>query len=131
MPRKTILIADDEPHLLELVRLRLEANGYHVLTVEDGQAALETARREHPDLVMLDILMPKLDGYAVCTQLKQDAQCQGIPVVLLTAKAQDSDERRGRDCGANAYVRKPFVAEELLTTIRTLIGACRESGRWT
>ena len=116
-----ILLVDDEKDLLELVKVRLEANGFDVMTARDGLEALEKARGEKPDLVILDVMLPKLNGYEVCTLLKQDPRYQNIPIVLFTAKTQEEDEKTGVGCGANAYVRKPFQPQELLEKIRSLL----------
>ena len=116
-----ILLVDDEKDLLELVKVRLEANGFDVMTARDGLEALEKARGEKPDLVILDVMLPKLNGYEVCTLLKQDPRYQNIPIVLFTAKTQEEDEKTGVGCGANAYVRKPFQPQELLDKIRSLL----------
>jgi DNA-binding response OmpR family regulator len=119
--KKRILVVDDEPDLVETVKCRLEANQYEVLIATDGQAGLTAARQTHPDLVILDLMLPKMNGYEVCTMLKQDGQYEAIPVVLFTAKVQAKDEQIGRDCGANAYIRKPFQSKELLETIQSLL----------
>ena len=122
MPDKfRILLVDDEPSIVKMVGKRLEVEGFDVVVAMDGQAGLEKARSEQPDLIVLDLMLPKLNGYEVCTMLKQDSRYQTIPIVLFTAKAQEKDEQLGRACGANAYVRKPFRAQELLEQIRTLI----------
>jgi len=117
MGNKRILVVDDEPQLVELVQLRLEAHHYDVITACDGLEGLEKARTEQPDLIILDIMLPKLNGYEVCTTLKHDARSRHIPVVMFTAKSQAKDEQRAWDCGADAYLRKPFRPEEMLKTI--------------
>lgn len=117
MEHKKILVVDDEPEIVELVRMRLEAHGYAVITASDGLEALDLARAAHPDLMILDVMLPKLDGFKVCAMLKQDTRYQHIPIVMLTAKTQANDEQTARDCGADAYLRKPFHAEEMLATI--------------
>ena len=118
-----LLLVDDEPQLVEMVRMRLEASGYAVLSAGDGAEALEKARTQQPDLIILDLMLPKLNGYEVCTLLKQDPRYQQIPILMFTAKAQEKDEVLAMDCGANAYLRKPFRAEEMLATIQTLLEA--------
>jgi DNA-binding response OmpR family regulator len=104
-----------------MVGKRLEVEGFDVLIAMDGEEALAKARAESPDLIVLDLMLPKVNGYEVCTMLKQDARYQRIPIVLFTAKAQEKDEKLGMECGANAYVRKPFRAQELIEKIRGLI----------
>jgi DNA-binding response OmpR family regulator len=121
-----VLLVDDEPSIVKMVGKRLEVEGFDVLIAMDGQDALAKARAEHPDLIVLDLMLPKLNGYEVCTMLKQDTRYQKIPIVLFTAKAQEKDEKLGMECGANAYVRKPFRAQELLEKIRTLIAASHQ-----
>ena len=118
-----ILLVDDEPSILKVVSKRLEVEGYQVLMAAEGQEALTKAQTESPDLIILDLMLPKLNGYEVCTMLKQDTRYQRIPIMLFTAKAQDKDEQLGMECGADAYVRKPFRAQELLETIRRLLAA--------
>ena len=118
-----ILLVDDEPSIVKMVGKRLEVEGFDVIIAMDAQEALNKARSEHPDLIVLDLMLPKLNGYEVCTMLKQDTRYQKIPIVLFTAKAQEKDEKLGMECGANAYVRKPFRAQELLEKIRSLITA--------
>ena len=118
-----ILLVDDEPSIVKMVGKRLEVEGFDVLVAMDGQEGLTKAQSEHPDLMILDLMLPKLNGYEVCTMLKQDTRYQKIPIVLFTAKAQDKDEKLGMECGANAYVKKPFRAQELLEKIRVLLPA--------
>ena len=117
-----ILLVDDEPSIVKMVGKRLEIEGFDVIVAMDGQEGLTKAQTEHPDLLILDLMLPKLNGYEVCTMLKQDTRYQKIPIVLFTAKAQDKDEKLGMECGANAYVRKPFRAQELLEKMRVLLG---------
>ena len=116
-----ILLVDDEPSIVKMVGKRLEVEGFEVLIAMDGQDGLDKARSQSPDLIVLDLMLPKLNGYEICTMLKQDARYQKIPVVLFTAKAQEKDEKLGMECGANGYVRKPFRAQELLEKIRGLL----------
>jgi len=120
-----ILIVDDEPELVEMVQMRLEANGYEVLTAYDGSKGLDRARADKPDLIILDLMMPKLNGYEVCTALKHDPRYRQIPILIFTAKAQATDEQAARDCGADAYLRKPFHPEEMLATLQTLLATAR------
>ena len=119
--RLRILLVDDEPSIVKMVGKRLEVEGFEVLIATDGQDGLDKARSQSPDLIVLDLMLPKLNGYEVCTMLKQDNRYQKIPIVLFTAKAQEKDEKIGMECGANAYVRKPFRAQELLEKIRSLL----------
>lgn len=119
--KKRILLVEDETDLVEMVKLRLEANGYEVLTAYDGQEALEKARREKPDLIVLDLMLPKIDGYKVCRMLKFDEKYKNIPILMFSARAQDSDKKLGEEVGADAYVTKPFEPEILLGKIKELL----------
>ena len=121
--KRRILLVDDEPSIVKMVGKRLEVEGFDVVVAMDGQDGLTKAQAEHPDLIVLDLMLPKLNGYEVCTMLKQDARYQKIPIILFSAKAQEKDEKLGMECGANAYVRKPFRAQELLERIRALLPA--------
>ena len=123
-----ILLVDDEPSIVKMVGRRLEVEGFDVAVAMDGQEGLAKAQAEHPDLIILDLMLPKLNGYEVCTMLKQDTRYQKIPIVMFTAKAQDKDEKLGMECGANAYVRKPFRAQELLEKIRGLLAGSPQPG---
>lgn len=118
---KKILIVDDEPELAEMVKTRLEANNYEVITAADGQEGLDKAKKENPDLIILDILLPRMDGYKVCGLLKTDIKHNKIPVVMLTVKSQESDKKLGKEVGAEAYIVKPFEAQALLEEIRKLL----------
>jgi len=119
---KKILLVDDEIQLMSMVQMRLEANGYEVITANDGQEGLEKAQSENPDLVMLDVMMPKMDGYKVCGLLKKDARFNKIPVILFTARAQQSDRDVGGEVGADAYITKPFEPAVLIEKIKELLG---------
>ena len=118
---KKILLVDDEPDILKLVAARLRASGYDVVTAQDGQDGLRMAQQERPDLLILDLMLPHLNGYEICTMLKQDPRYQGIPVILFSAKSQEKDKQLGKDCGADAYLTKPYRPEVLLERVRTLI----------
>jgi DNA-binding response OmpR family regulator len=113
-----ILVADDEPRYVWAIRTNLEARGYEVLAAGDGQEAIELAAREEPDLIILDIRMPNLDGYEACRRIRQFST---VPVIMLTAMAEDRDKVRGLDTGADDYVTKPFSVEELLARVRAAL----------
>ena len=121
MDKKRILIVDDEEDVLNLLKFRLEANSYEVLIASDGQEGLNKARNEKPDLVILDLMLPKIDGYKVCRMLKFDESYKNIPIIIFTAKDQKKDEDLGKEMGADAYVTKPFEPEMLLEKIRVLL----------
>ena len=119
---QTILVADDDPDIQALVVLRLERSGYRVLRAADGQQALDLALRERPDLAVLDITMPKLDGYEVTRSLRANAETADMPVILLTARVQESDVTRGVEAGATEYVKKPFSPQELGARVSAILG---------
>ena len=119
--KRRILVVDDEPSIVKMVSKRLEVEGFDVLIAMDGEEGLAKAQTESPDLIVLDLMLPKINGYEVCGQLKQDARYQKIPIMLFTAKVQAKDEQLGKECGADAYIRKPFQGKELVDTIRTLL----------
>ena len=116
-----ILAVDDMPTNLEILRVRLEAQGYEVITAEDGEEALTKARELEPDLVLLDIMMPKLDGIAVLKQLKQDAMLRFVPIILVTAKSDIRDVVSGLDLGGDEYLTKPFEHAALTARVRSLL----------
>ena len=118
-----VLVADDDADILELVSQRLERRGYEVSTAGDGNEALARTVAELPDAVVLDGLMPGLEGHEVCAELRSRERTAAIPVVLLTAKAADADRQRALDVGASAYMVKPFSIDELDQTLRGLIEA--------
>ncbi|MDO8536117.1 MAG: response regulator [Candidatus Omnitrophota bacterium] len=119
---KIILIIDDEVQLVEMVKMRLEAAGYEVISAYDGQAGFDKAKKEKPDLIILDLMLPKMDGYKVCGLLKNDARYSKIPIIMFTARVQEEDMRLGKDLGAEAYVTKPFDPKILLSKIKELLG---------
>ena len=106
--RHTVLVVDDEPDVLLLCRVNLEFEGYEVIEAADGEAALEQVREQRPDVVLLDVMMPKIDGWQVLDTIKNDEDIADIPVVMLTAKVQDQDQIRGWSQGAADYITKPF-----------------------
>ena len=118
---KRILIIEDELDLIQALKLRLEANGYEISEALDGQEGLNKAREEKPDLVILDIRLPKLDGFKVCRMLKFDEKYQKIPIIMLTARIQQADIQQGIEAGADAYITKPYKAADLLKKIKELL----------
>lgn len=121
MDEKRILLVDDEIELVEMVKMRLEASGYEVITAYDGQEALNKAKRVKPDLIILDIMLPKMDGYKVCGLLKADIRYSKIPIIMFSAKAQEEDMKLGEEVGAQSYVTKPFEPQVLLSKITELL----------
>jgi DNA-binding response OmpR family regulator len=120
MPAKktTILAADDDPQLLRLITRNLQLEGYGVLAASDGQQALELIENNSPDLVLLDVMMPRMDGFTVCFRVREFSS---VPIIIITARGQDQDKVRGLDLGADDYLTKPFSVDELLARVRAVI----------
>jgi len=116
-----ILIAEDEPHLREVLRFQLENAGYDVIEASDGEQAVEQAHQHQPDLLLLDVMMPHLDGYEVCRRLRSSFTTRQIPIIMLTAKTAESDRIQGLEGGANDYVTKPWQARELMLRVRNVL----------
>ncbi len=114
-------MVDDEVDLVETVRFPLEMEGYQVLVSYNGEDALHQARRENPDLIILDVMLPKLDGYKVCRLLKFDERYKHIPILMLTAKTQEKDKLIGKETGADEYITKPFEIDELIQKVKTYL----------
>lgn len=121
-PESRILIADDDPLLMELLEHKLQARGYKVLKAEDGPTALEAAQQKQPKLIVLDAMMPGLDGFEVLRRLKGNSGTSGIPVVMLTARKSEDDVLQGLSLGATDYLVKPFMPQELITRITKILG---------
>ena len=126
MTKKRILVVDDEPDILLMVSNRLKASGYDVVSAADGQAGLEMAKTSRPDLIILDLMLPKMDGYKVCSFIKKDSRYSKIPVIMFSAKAQQDDIKMGEEVGADAYIVKPFDSRVLLEKITGLLGENQE-----
>ena len=122
----TILVVDDEPSYLWTIRINLEARGYLVLEAPDGETALDIAVTEHPDLVLLDIRMPGMDGLEVCRHIREFS---AVPIIMLTAMAQKKDIVHGLDTGADDYITKPFSSDELLARVRSALRRVELSGQ--
>jgi CheY-like chemotaxis protein len=121
MSSPRILVADDEPALLRLLEFVLGRRGYSIHGVSDGHAAIEALKENCPDLAILDVMMPGLDGYEVLTFIRETEHLSGLPVVMLTARAQLDDIQQGLSLGADAYLAKPFDPEELLSVVESLV----------
>ena len=121
MTDAVVLVADDDDDILLLVTMRLQRDGFIVISARNGEDALALAQQQRPDIAVLDIGMPGLDGIEVLERIRADDALKGMRVLLLTAKAQESDVRRGYDAGADAYVRKPFSPAELSARVRELV----------
>jgi two-component system phosphate regulon response regulator PhoB len=121
MPKERILIVDDEEDVLELVRYNLDKNGYRVETATTGEEALVKARTQLPDLMILDLMLPGIDGLEVCKNIKRDVKTQNIPIIMLTAKGEEADIVIGLELGADDYVTKPFSPKVLVARVRRLL----------
>jgi DNA-binding response OmpR family regulator len=115
--KKLVVIADDDVDTLNIVKVKLEAHGLRVVTVRDGQAALATVRQHRPWLVILDVMMPRLNGFQVARMIKFDKRLKPTPVLLLTARTQQADKDLGRQVGADEYITKPFDPQQLLERV--------------
>ena len=116
-----ILVADDRPEVLELVKVTLEGEDYKVLCASDGKEALEKIGLERPDLVLLDVVMPKMDGFEVLSKIREDPKTKDTPVIMLTAQGQKVDQEKGRRLGARDYITKPFSPSHLLNKIEEIL----------
>lgn len=122
MIQKTILIIEDEEDMVYAIALQLKTAGFKVISAADGQEGLEKVRKEKPDLIILDLMLPKIDGYKVSRMIKFDERYKDIPIVMLTSRSQESDKELGFEVGANAYITKPFDPKVLAETIEKLLG---------
>ncbi len=122
MAKGRILVVDDEIYIVHILDFSLGMEGYEVVTALDGEQALEKARTEKPDLIVLDIMMPKLDGYETCKRLKADASTKDVPVILLSAKGRNVDQKVGFEVGADDYITKPFSPRKLVERINAILG---------
>ncbi len=118
---KRVLIVEDEEPVQTTLKARLEAIGYATLSAFDGEEGLRLAREEKPDLIILDLVLPKRDGYSLCRLLKSDQRYRHIPVLVLSGRSRDRDQGRGLSTGADAYMMKPFDSTELVSTVRRLL----------
>ena len=123
-----ILVADDQTDVLQLIAVRLKSNGFDVVTAGDGQEALLKVKEEQPNLVVLDLMMPKLDGYKACRLLKFDSRYKKIPVMILSARSQNEDIKLAEKCGADAYMVKPFDPPAFIGKIKELLAAAEAAG---
>jgi len=123
-----ILVADDEHDIRELIGFTLRFAGFEVVLTSDGIEAIEKAPIEQPDLILLDVRMPKITGYEVCRQLKENPLTSGIPIVFLSAKGQEGEIKQGLDSGAVEYIVKPFAPDELTSQVRDILQRIESSG---
>jgi DNA-binding response OmpR family regulator len=121
VPPQTVLVVDDDAMVVRLVQMAFEIDGYTVLTASDGEEGLRRAREDRPDVILCDIMMPKLDGIAVTRALKADATTSSIPIVLCSAKTSENDKSIGLAAGADDYVTKPFKVKDLVQRVAALV----------
>lgn len=119
---KRILAVDDEPHILKLVSFSLRAKGFEVIEASDGLSAVDIAEKELPDLILMDVMMPACDGYEACRRIKANPATANIPVVMLTAKTQVTEQKAGLDAGALDYICKPFTPKDLVAQVNAFLG---------
>ena len=112
-----ILIVDDEKDIVETLSFMLQAKGYEIISAYDGEEGLKLAKEEKPNLIILDVMMPKINGYKICRLLKYDAKYKNIPIIMVTARSQDNDKLIGEETGANEYITKPFEFSDVLNVI--------------
>ena len=121
MSRESIVIVEDEPDIREVIEYNLSREGFHVSSSPDGQSGLDTIRKEAPDLVVLDLMLPGIDGIEICRRLKADPLTRSIPIIMVTAKGEESDVVLGLGVGADDYVSKPFSPKELMARVRAVL----------
>ena len=119
---KKVLICDDEPYIIESLSYVAKREGFEVIIAEDGEEGLNKAKAVNPDLIFLDVMMPKKSGFEVCEQLKKDENTKGIYIIILTARGEESDERRGIEVGADEYITKPFSPRKLSARLHEILG---------
>ena len=129
MDKKKILVADDEPHILRVVKDKLINAGFQVIISVNGEEALQAAIREKPDLILLDVMMPKLNGFEVCRKLREDQSFATVPIMLLTARGQEVDRKMGMEAGATEYITKPFSPRQLLQIVQEKLGIASTDGK--
>jgi two-component system alkaline phosphatase synthesis response regulator PhoP/two-component system response regulator VicR len=126
--QRKILVVDDERHIVRLIQVNLERSGYQVVTAFDGKEALKKVEAERPDMVVLDVMMPHMDGFEVLKHLQANVATREIPVIMLTAKAQDADVFQGWASGVSAYLTKPFNPVELITYVKRIFSSKDDYG---
>ena len=119
--RKKILVIDDDPTLLKLAQSVLNSSGYEVVVAADAPNGLELAMKQNPDLIILDVMMPVINGFNICRLMKSEKSLKHIPIILLTSRSTESDQKIGAEVGADAYFAKPFKTDELLFKVRELL----------
>jgi DNA-binding response OmpR family regulator len=125
--KETILIIEDEKDIIKMLEYNLKKEGFKTLAVRNGEAAIDMAKSEHPELVILDLMLPGIDGLEVCKTLKADSKTSSIPIIMLTAKSQESDKVVGLELGADDYMTKPFSPRELIARIKAVLRRSKEA----
>jgi len=126
MPRK-ILIVDDDPSIIMLLKINLEMEGYEVISAQGGAEGVEKAKRSLPDLIIMDVMMPNMDGWTAKQELHKSPEVSGIPVIFLSARAQQADLHKGYEAGAAEYMTKPFEPMELIATVEQILAGTHEA----
>ncbi|MCH3964066.1 MAG: response regulator transcription factor [Clostridium sp.] len=121
MSEEKILVVDDEEHICELIKFNLEKSGYKVITSTDGLDAIKKVRDERPKLILLDVMLPEMDGYDVCKEIRKDSSISSIPIIMITAKGEEFDKVLGLELGADDYITKPFSVRELVARVKALL----------
>lgn len=121
MANEKILIVDDELHIIELLKYNLESNGYKVIFAQTGKEAIKIASEKRPDLILLDVMLPEMDGFDVCKHINKAKETEGIPIIMLTAKGEELDKILGLELGADDYITKPFSVRELIARIKAVL----------
>lgn len=121
MAEEKILVVDDEENIVELIRFNLENNGYRVITAQNGSEALKIAKMEQPQLVLLDLMLPGMDGYDVCKEIRKDNNISNTPIIMITAKGEELDKILGLELGADDYLTKPFSIRELIARVKAVL----------
>ena len=127
--REKIMIVEDEPDIIKMLEYNLKKEGFRITSVSDGREALRQAEREHPDIIILDLMLPEIDGLEVCKTLKQSSDTADIPVIMLTAKAQETDKIVGLELGADDYITKPFSIRELTARVKAVLRRTGEKNK--
>lgn len=123
MEKQRVLIVDDEPDIVESIKFNLELENIECIEAYDGEEALSKAKKESPDVIILDIMLPKINGYKICRLLKFDESYKDIPIIMLTARTQEKDIKLGEETGADEYVTKPFDVDMLVALVKKYLGA--------
>lgn len=127
MKKPSVLVVDDEKHILELVKFNLEKEGYHAILAYDGLEAFETAKIEKPDIIILDVMLPGMDGFEVCRMIQKDSEIGETPIIMLTARTEEIDKILGLEIGADDYITKPFSPRELIARVKAMLRRVQKS----